>query len=31
MWEKIVFESNVPADMQGVIEKWRGYKAAAHT
>jgi 23S rRNA pseudouridine1911/1915/1917 synthase len=29
--EKIVFESDVPKDMQGVIEKWRGYKAAAHT
>ena len=28
--EKIVFESELPADMQGVIEKWKNYKAAAH-
>lgn len=28
--EKIVFESKLPSDMQGVIEKWRNYKAAAH-
>ena len=28
--EKIVFESNLPNDMQGVIEKWRNYKASAH-
>ena len=28
--EKIVFESELPSDMQGVIEKWKNYKAAAH-
>lgn len=28
--EKIVFESELPSDMQGVIEKWRNYKIAAH-
>lgn len=28
--EKVVFESKLPSDMQGVIEKWKNYKAAAH-
>jgi len=28
--EKVVFESDLPSDMQGVIEKWKNYKAAAH-
>lgn len=28
--EKIVFESELPSDMQEVIEKWKNYKAAAH-
>ena len=28
--EKIIFESELPSDMQGVIEKWKNYKAAAH-
>jgi 23S rRNA pseudouridine1911/1915/1917 synthase len=28
--EKVVFESELPSDMQGVIEKWKNYKAAAH-
>jgi 23S rRNA pseudouridine1911/1915/1917 synthase len=28
--EKIVFESELPSDMQGVIEEWKNYKAAAH-
>lgn len=28
--EKIVFESELPTDMQSVIEKWRNYKASAH-
>lgn len=28
--KKIVFESELPSDMQGVIEKWKNYKAAAH-
>lgn len=29
--EKMTFVSDVPPDMKAVIEKWRGYKHAAHT
>lgn len=29
--KKMTFESELPSDMQAVITKWKGYKAAAHT
>jgi len=29
--QKMTFESELPSDMQAVITKWKGYKAAAHT
>ncbi|MGI9137817.1 MAG: RluA family pseudouridine synthase, partial [Sediminibacterium sp.] len=28
--QKMVFESELPSDMQGVIAKWKNYKASAH-